>query len=78
MADYLEAYAKRFDLPVRSGLRVESLSRRAGRYSIKAGEHVFEADQVVVAMSNYQKPRWPGVLAPTPGRVPDPLQRIFY
>jgi putative flavoprotein involved in K+ transport len=59
MADYLEAYAKRFDLPVRSGMRVESLSRRAGRYSIKAGEHVFEADQVVVAMSNYQKPRWP-------------------
>lgn len=59
MADYLEAYAKRFDLPVRSGLRVESLSHRAGRYSIQAGEHVFEADQVVVAMSNYQKPRWP-------------------
>jgi putative flavoprotein involved in K+ transport len=59
MADYLEAYAQRFDLPIRSGTRVDSLARRGGRYYIKAGEREFEADQVVVAMSNYQRPRRP-------------------
>lgn len=59
MADYLEAYAKRFELPIRGATRVDSLTRRGGRYLIKAGEREFAADQVVVAMSNYQKPRRP-------------------
>lgn len=59
MADYLEAYAKRFELPICSATRVDALARRGGRYLIKAGERELEADQVVVAMSNYQKPRRP-------------------
>jgi len=56
MADYLAAYARRFALPVRNGLRVDSLSRRGGRYRLTAGAATFEADQVVVAMANYQTP----------------------
>jgi putative flavoprotein involved in K+ transport len=59
MADYLAAYVRRFDLPIRSGVRVDSLSRRDGRYRLTAGDRVFEADQVVVAMANYQKPSVP-------------------
>jgi putative flavoprotein involved in K+ transport len=59
MADYLEAYAKRFQLPVRTGARVDGLSRRGDRFVVTAGEHCFEADQVVVAMANYQNPRVP-------------------
>ena len=31
MADYLEAYAQRFELPVRTGVRVDALARTAGR-----------------------------------------------
>src|SRR5262249_29625472 len=54
MADYLEAYAWKFDLPVRTGMRVERLWREGDRFCVKAGAQVFEADQVVVAMSNYQ------------------------
>jgi putative flavoprotein involved in K+ transport len=69
MADYLEAYAKRFDLPVLNGTRVESLSRRDGRYLIKAGDREFEADQVVVAMSNYQKPRRPELAGTLNARI---------
>src|SRR5688572_3808494 len=49
MADYLEAYASRFRLPVRTGVRVDRLTRRGDRYSISAGDQVFEADHVVVA-----------------------------
>jgi putative flavoprotein involved in K+ transport len=59
MADYLAAYAARFDLPVRSGVKVDGLSRRGERFVVTAGDLRFEADQVVVAMSNWQEPRVP-------------------
>jgi putative flavoprotein involved in K+ transport len=59
MADYLESYAAEFELPVLSGVRVERLSRSDGRYRIEAGSRVFHAEQVIVAMSNYQRPSIP-------------------
>ena len=59
MADYLEAYAARFRLPVRNGLEVERLTRSEDRYLVKTKSGVFEADQVVVAMASYQRPRVP-------------------
>ena len=59
MADYLEAYARHFQLPVRSGMRVDRLTRAGDRYVVEAGQHRFEADHVVMAMSSYQKPRVP-------------------
>jgi putative flavoprotein involved in K+ transport len=59
VADYLEAYATRFDLPVRTGVRVDGLSKEAGRYVVAAGDRLFEADQVVVASGAYQRPRIP-------------------
>jgi putative flavoprotein involved in K+ transport len=60
MADYLEAYASRFGLPVRTGVRVEHLRREDGRYVVRAGGRELEAAHVVVAMANYQHPRVPG------------------
>jgi putative flavoprotein involved in K+ transport len=59
VADYLEAYAARFDLPVRTGVRVDGLSRQADRYVVAAGDRRFEADHVVVASGAYQRPRIP-------------------
>ena len=59
MADYLEAYARRFALPVRSGVRVERLARRGEDWFIAAGDDAFLAEHVVVAMSSYQTPRVP-------------------
>ncbi|MGD8321194.1 MAG: NAD(P)/FAD-dependent oxidoreductase [Gemmatimonadota bacterium] len=60
MGDYLEAYAARFELPVRTGTRVERLTRSGERYLVTAGDRRFEADNVVVAMADYQKPKIPG------------------
>ena len=37
VADYLEAYAARFELPVRHGVRVDGLSREGDRYLVAAG-----------------------------------------
>jgi putative flavoprotein involved in K+ transport len=59
MADYLEAYARRFALPVRLGTRVERLSRLGNGFVLIAGETRFEAENVVVAMGTYQRPRVP-------------------
>jgi putative flavoprotein involved in K+ transport len=59
MADYLEAYAARFDLPVRTGVPVDRLSREGDRYVVTAGTHRYEADQVVVASGAYHSPRIP-------------------
>src|SRR5439155_22200305 len=59
MADYLEAYAARFDLPVRTGVRVESLSREGGRFVVTSDRDRFEADNVVVASRAHRIPRVP-------------------
>jgi putative flavoprotein involved in K+ transport len=59
MADYLEAYAAKFELPVRTGTRVERLFRRDGGYVVRTNTGEIEADQVVVAMANYQAHRVP-------------------
>lgn len=68
MADYLQAYAEHFELPVRSGVRVTRLWREGPRFEVEAtGGHRIQADQVVVAMSDFQKPKVPsfaGELAP--------------
>ena len=59
MADYLEDYARRFQLPVLNGVKVDRLWKEGGRFQLSAGRHRFEADNVVVAMANYQQPRVP-------------------
>ncbi len=59
MADYLENYAKHFDLPVRTGMKVDGLSREGNNYCISAGDYQFQTEHVVLAMSNYQNPKVP-------------------
>lgn len=63
VADYLERYAERFDLPVRLNTRVDALQWNGERYVLRAGESVLEADTVVVATGPFQKPRIPALTA---------------
>jgi len=58
-ADYLEAYAARFELPVRTGMPVSRLTKEGSRYLIESGGCRFEADRVVVATGFYGKPSVP-------------------
>jgi putative flavoprotein involved in K+ transport len=60
VADYLESYAARFGLPVRTGVQVDGLSRQGDRYLVTAGDRRFEADNVVVASGAFHHPRIPG------------------
>jgi putative flavoprotein involved in K+ transport len=59
MGDYLAAYAARFELPVRTGVHVEQLSRDGDRYVVTAGGRSFEANQVVVASGALRDPKLP-------------------
>jgi putative flavoprotein involved in K+ transport len=59
MADYLESYAARLDLPVRSGTRVDALGRAGDRYVVETGADRFESDNVVVATGVMQAPHAP-------------------
>ncbi|MGH8871066.1 MAG: flavin-containing monooxygenase, partial [Acidimicrobiia bacterium] len=59
VADYLESYAREFELPVRTGVKVDALKKKNGRFLVTVGGHTFEADNVVVAMSSWQQPRIP-------------------
>lgn len=63
MAAYLEAYAARFELPVWTDVRVERLSRRDDRFLLEADGERFEAENVVIAMATYQRPRVPACAA---------------
>ena len=60
MADYLEAYAARFDLPVRTGVKADRLSREEDGYVVASGDRRFEAERVVVATGANQLPKVPG------------------
>jgi putative flavoprotein involved in K+ transport len=59
MGDYLEAYAARFDLPVRTGVGVDGVSKHGGRYLVTSGAGRFEADNVVLASGGFQSPAVP-------------------
>jgi putative flavoprotein involved in K+ transport len=60
MADYLERYAAAFELPVVTGVRVDSL-RRSGNdgYVVVAADARWLAPQVVVATGAHPEPRVP-------------------
>src|SRR5664279_2159489 len=70
-ADYLEAYAAKFSLPVRTSAEVLRLNRRPdGLFlaSLSAGTGI-TARAVVVAAGAFQKPKLPALAAELDGRV---------
>jgi putative flavoprotein involved in K+ transport len=57
MADYLESYAQRFALPVRTGVHVDRLGRDGSTYIVSAGARRFEAANVIVATGAHREGR---------------------
>ena len=73
MADYLESYAQRFAIPVRTGVAVDGLTRAGDRYRVSAGDRHFEADQVIIAGGLFRTPHVPPFAAAL-----DPTIRQFH
>lgn len=63
MADFLEDYARRFDLPVRTGVRVDRLQRRGDGYVLTCGAERMKAATVILATGAYQTPWAPDFAA---------------
>jgi putative flavoprotein involved in K+ transport len=59
MANYLEAYAKNFALPIRGSVSVDRVTRDGRKYVVSAGRLRFEADHVIVATSSHHQPYLP-------------------
>jgi len=67
VADYLERYAERFELPVRSDTQVTALRGDGPDFLIHTSDLTYSARNVVVATGPFQRPRVPataGQLAP--------------
>lgn len=56
MAEYLEGYADRFDLPARMETRVASLSLVGGQFVAETNRGTIEADNVIVATGAFSRP----------------------
>ncbi len=59
VADFLEDYATKMDLPVRSGVKVDRVFRDGGLFVVTAGSNTYRGQNVIVAMADYQKPKTP-------------------
>ena len=63
VADYFEAYAKKFNAPIRTGVEVKRVERNAHRagFTIETSEGVIEANRVVAATGPFQQPVIPPI-----------------
>jgi putative flavoprotein involved in K+ transport len=59
VADYLEEYVRMFDLPVKLGVKVQSLVRVEDGYEISAGSEKYLAENVIIATGPFQSPKIP-------------------
>jgi putative flavoprotein involved in K+ transport len=59
VGDFLEAYARKFELPVRTGTPVEKVRRDDGGFIVESGAERWRTDNVVVACGAYHTPRIP-------------------
>jgi len=58
-ADYLEAYARAFEIPVQTGVKVDRLAKTGDRFEVRSGQHTLVAENVVVATGAFNNPRVP-------------------
>ena len=63
VADYFEAYVRKYDLPIRTGVEVRSVVRNADRpgFTIDTSEGVIRANRVVAATGPFQRPVIPPI-----------------
>ncbi|MGA9912084.1 MAG: NAD(P)/FAD-dependent oxidoreductase [Paraburkholderia sp.] len=70
VADYFEAYARKFNAPIRTGVEVTKVVRNAGRpgFTVETTKGVIEANRVVVTTGPFQRPVIPPI-APEAGEL---------
>ena len=66
---YIEAYAQRFALPVRYGIRVSAVEPIENGYRVRATDVDFEARSVVIATGSNQRPKVPAFSVNLPAAI---------
>ncbi|WP_172147729.1 MULTISPECIES: flavin-containing monooxygenase [Pseudomonas] len=63
VATYFEAYAQKFNAPIRTGVEVKKVVRNADRagFTVETSEGVIQANRVVVATGPFQRPVIPAI-----------------
>jgi putative flavoprotein involved in K+ transport len=61
VADYLQEYARHFDLPIELGSRARAIRQLDSGYAVELDDRTYEADQVVVATGPFQVPFIPAL-----------------
>ncbi|WP_263263122.1 NAD(P)/FAD-dependent oxidoreductase [Pseudomonas sp. RIT-PI-S] len=63
MAAYFEAYARKFNAPIRTGVEVKRVTRNVGRpgFTVETSDGVIEANRVVAATGPFQRPVIPAI-----------------
>ncbi|MEX0790919.1 MAG: NAD(P)/FAD-dependent oxidoreductase, partial [Actinomycetota bacterium] len=69
IADYLQSYSERLEMPVRTGVRVERIFREGSMLVVEAPGSRLEAANVIVATGAFQNPRTPGFAAQLDPRI---------
>ncbi|MFB9857209.1 flavin-containing monooxygenase [Paenarthrobacter aurescens] len=69
VADYFEAYAKKYNAPIRTGVEVTSVRRKDGEsgFRVETSDGTVNARYVVAATGPFQKPVIPAVVPDTQG-----------
>lgn len=71
VAAYFEAYARKFEAPVRTGVEVLHAARRQGRpgFTVQTTAGAFDTQRIVVATGPFQRPVIPAIAPRDPGFV---------
>ncbi|MEO1131475.1 MAG: MSMEG_0569 family flavin-dependent oxidoreductase [Cyanobacteria bacterium J06639_1] len=68
IVNYIEAYARSFDAPIREGVEVKQVSRLPDKqmYSVLTSDGHYTADSVAIAAGSYHAPKIPAMAANLP------------
>ncbi|HCP79954.1 MAG TPA: FAD-dependent oxidoreductase, partial [Pusillimonas sp.] len=63
IADYFEAYAKKFNVPIHAGVEVSKVVRNQGHpgFTVETSEGVYDVQRVVAATGPFQRPVIPPI-----------------
>ncbi|MDE1188127.1 MAG: MSMEG_0569 family flavin-dependent oxidoreductase [Pantoea sp.] len=67
--DYVARYARSFNAPLREGVNVLRVEKTPQGFQLLTSAGVFTADQVVIAVGNYHRPRFPEIAAQLPESI---------
>lgn len=69
IVDYVERYAHSFNAPLRQGVNVRRVVKTDNGFQLVTSVGDFTADQVVIAVGNYHRPRFPDISAQLPDHI---------